>query len=52
MKSGFESEPFEYVVKRYCGIRLKNYVKSSLKIIKRKNKKLVSKGGKRNTSTI
>ena len=50
--SDFENKPFEYVAKKYGGIGLKNDAKSFLRKIKRKIKKLVSKGGKRNSSTI
>jgi len=50
--SDFENKTFEYVAKKYGGIGLKNAAKSLLRKIERKIKKLVSKGGKRNTSTI
>lgn len=50
--SDFENKSFEYVAKKYGGIGLKNDAKSFLRKIKRKIKKLVSKGGKRNSSTI
>lgn len=50
--SNFENKSFEYVAKKYGGIGLKNDAKSFLRKIKRKIKKLVSKGGKRNSSTI
>nr|WP_278296785.1 Coenzyme F420 hydrogenase/dehydrogenase, beta subunit C-terminal domain [Ruminococcus sp. AF43-11] len=50
--SDFENKSFEYVAKKYGGIGLKNDSKSFLRKIKRKIKKLVSKGGKRNSSTI
>ena len=50
--SDFENKPFEYVAKKYGGIGLKNASKSLLRKIKRKIKKLVTKGGKRNTGTI
>ena len=48
----FENKTFEYVAKKYGGMGLKNVAKSLLRKIERKIKKLVSKGGKRNTSTI
>ena len=48
----FENKSFEYVAKKYGGIGLKNDVRSFLRKIKGKIKKLVVKGGKRNTSTI
>ena len=48
----FQNRPFEYVAKKYGGIGLKNDSKSFLRKIKRKIKKLVSEGGKRNTSII
>ncbi len=48
----FRNKPFEYVAKKYGGIGLKNDVKTFLRKIKRKIKKLVVKGGKRNTGTI
>ena len=51
-QSDFENKSFEYVAKKYGGIGLKNDAKSFLRKIKRKIKKLVSKGGKRNSSTI
>ena len=50
--SDFENKSFEYIAKKYGGIGLKNDAKLLLRKIKRKVKKLVSKGGKRNTSTI
>ena len=50
--SDFENKSFEYVAKKYGGIGLKNDAKSLFRKIKRKIKKLVSKGGKRNTGTI
>ena len=50
--SDFKNRPFEYVAKKYGGIGLKNDAKSFLRKIKRKIKKLVVKGGKRNTGTI
>ena len=50
--SDFENKPFEYVAKKYGGIGLKNDAKSLLRKIKRKIKKLVSKGGKRDSRTI
>ena len=50
--SDFENKSFEYVAKKYGGSGLKNDAKSFLRKIKRKIKKLVIKGGKRNTITI
>ena len=48
----FQNRSFEYVAKKYGGIGLKNDAKSLLRKKKRKIKKLVSKGGKKNTSII
>ena len=48
----FRDKSFEYVAKKYGGIGLKNDAKTFLRKIKRKIKKLVAKGGKRNTGTI
>ena len=50
--SDFENKSFEYVAKKYGGIGLKNDAKLLLRKIKRKIKKLVVKGGKRDSSTI
>ena len=50
--SDFKNKSFEYVARKYGGIGLKNDAKSFLRKIKRKIKKLVSKGGKRNTGII
>ena len=50
--SDFKNKPFEYIVKKYGNIGLKNKAKTFLRKIKRKIKKLVVKDGKRNTSTI
>ena len=50
--SDFENKSFKYVAKKYGGIGLKNDARVFLRKIKRKIKKLVSKGGKRNTGTI
>ena len=50
--SDFENKSFEYVAKKYGGIGLKNDAKLLLRKIKRKIKKLVSKGEKRNASII
>ena len=50
--SDFENKSFEYVAKKYGGIGLKNNAKSFLRKTKRKIKKLVVKGGKRNTGII
>lgn len=48
----FRNKPFEYIAKKYAGYGLKNEVKAFLRKIKRKMKKLVIKGGKRNSSTV
>ena len=50
--SDFENKSFEYVAKKYGGIGFKNDAKSFLRKIKKKIKKLVVKGGKRNSSNI
>lgn len=50
--NAFRDKSFEYVAKKYGGIGLKNDAKTFLRKIKRKIKKLVAKGGKRNTGTI
>ena len=50
--SDFENKSFEYVAKKYGGIGLKNDAKLLLRKIKRKIKKLVVKGGKRDSRTI
>ena len=50
--SDFENKSFEYVAKKYGGIGFKNDAKSLLRKIKKKIKKLVVKGGKRNSSNI
>lgn len=50
--SDFENKSFEYVVKKYGGIGLKNDAKLLLRKIKRKIKKLVVKGGKRDSNII
>lgn len=48
----FRNKSFEYVAKKYGGIGLENDTKAFLKKIKRKIKKLVVKGGKRDSGTI
>ena len=48
----FKNKPFEYVAKKYGGVGLKNDAKTFLRKIKRKIKKLVVKGGKRDSNTI
>lgn len=50
--SDFENKSFEYVAKKYGGIGLKNDAKLLLRKIKRKIKKLVVKGGKRDSNII
>lgn len=50
--SDFENKSFEYVAKKYGGIGLKNDAKLFLRKIKRKIKKLVVKGGKRDSNII
>ena len=50
--SDFENKSFEYVAKKYGGIGLKNDAMLLLRKIKRKIKKLVVKGGKRDSDTI
>ena len=50
--SDFKNKSFEYVAKKYGGIGLKNDAKSFLRKIKRKIKKLVVKGGKRDSNII
>ena len=50
--SDFKNKSFEYVAKKYGGIGLKNDAKLLLRKIKRKNQKLVVKGGKRDSNII
>ena len=50
--SDFKNKSFEYVAKKYGGIGLKNDAKLLLRKIKRKIKKLVVKGGKRDSNII
>ena len=50
--SDFENKSFEYDAKKYCGIGLKNDAKLLLRKIKRKIKKLVVKGGKRDSNIL
>lgn len=48
----FRTQPFGYIAKEYGGIGLKNNTKVFLKKVKRKIKRLVVKGGKRDSRTI
>lgn len=48
----FKNKSFGYVAMKYAGIGLKNGAKVFLRKIKRKIKKLVVKGGKRNSGTL
>lgn len=48
----FKNKSFEHIAKQYGGSALKNDAKALLKKIKRNIKKLVVKGGKRDSSTV
>lgn len=48
----FRSKAFDYMARKYSGYGLENNIKAILRRLKRKIKKLVVKGGKRNTSII